>query len=386
MIWWVIAALVTAVVGGRLSPYEKPNLEKQLRHLPPVTSIRTTYGDLYDCIDFYKQPAFDHPLLKNHTFYFEMKPSSHGKGGERISKVGSRSKTKRVKTLWANGRGCPYGTVPIKRTAKEDPTGKILHFENQNSNISISSARYPGLHYALLEPKYDPLKMYTGVGAKMTTWKLSVTANQYSSAQIRVQKGDEYIQTGWRVDLTLNGDTMTRGFIYTHAGQSQCYNTECPGFVIVRPDQPLDAVLEPLSEPGGQLYEQKFSIWQDPLTGNWWLARGDEDGRIGFWPKSLFKSLKGMASYVNWGGEVYGPPEKPSPQMGSGSSFRGDPKYDACMVDVTYRNETNDVVMVAKTQESADARDYYDIKDFGLHYWVGTNVFAYGGPGGIIGN
>jgi hypothetical protein len=24
-------------------------------------------GDIIDCVDIYKQPAFDHPALKNHT-------------------------------------------------------------------------------------------------------------------------------------------------------------------------------------------------------------------------------------------------------------------------------------------------------------------------------
>jgi len=24
-------------------------------------------GDIIDCVDIYQQPAFDHPLLKNHT-------------------------------------------------------------------------------------------------------------------------------------------------------------------------------------------------------------------------------------------------------------------------------------------------------------------------------
>ncbi|KAK6945312.1 Neprosin [Dillenia turbinata] len=179
--------------------------------------------------------------------------------------------------------------------------------------------------------------MYAGVGEKITAWRLSVTANQYSSAQIRVQNGDEYIQTGWREDLTLNGDTRTRSFICTH-------------------------------------------VLLDPLTGNWWLSRGREDERIGFRPKSLFKSLDGMASYV------YGPPEKPSPQLGSGNSFRRDGNYDASKTDVTYRKETNDVVTATNTQESADARRYYDIKDMGNHYKESTKVFVYGGPGGMIGN
>ena len=28
---------------------------------------QTEYGDVIDCIDIYKQYAFDHPMLKNHT-------------------------------------------------------------------------------------------------------------------------------------------------------------------------------------------------------------------------------------------------------------------------------------------------------------------------------
>ena len=34
--------------------------------------MQTKYGDIYDCVDFYKQPAFDHPLLKNHNFHHEV--------------------------------------------------------------------------------------------------------------------------------------------------------------------------------------------------------------------------------------------------------------------------------------------------------------------------
>ncbi|WJZ82238.1 hypothetical protein VitviT2T_002012 [Vitis vinifera] len=34
-----------------------------------VKTIKTKHGDIYDCVDFYKQPAFDHPLLKNHNFH-----------------------------------------------------------------------------------------------------------------------------------------------------------------------------------------------------------------------------------------------------------------------------------------------------------------------------
>lgn len=29
--------------------------------------LQTKEGDIYDCVDIYKQLAFDNPLLKNHT-------------------------------------------------------------------------------------------------------------------------------------------------------------------------------------------------------------------------------------------------------------------------------------------------------------------------------
>lgn len=29
--------------------------------------IQNDFGDIYDCVDIYKQPAFDHPLLQNLT-------------------------------------------------------------------------------------------------------------------------------------------------------------------------------------------------------------------------------------------------------------------------------------------------------------------------------
>ncbi|KAG6520864.1 hypothetical protein ZIOFF_017926 [Zingiber officinale] len=38
---------------------------KKAKH--SLKTIQTITGDLFDCVDMYKQPAFDHPLLKNHT-------------------------------------------------------------------------------------------------------------------------------------------------------------------------------------------------------------------------------------------------------------------------------------------------------------------------------
>jgi hypothetical protein len=47
-----------------------------------------------------------------------------------------------------------------------------------------------------------------------------------------------------------------------------------------------------------------FFVWgfQDDISGNWWLQFNDEF--VGYWPRSLFHSLKDTADAIDWGGEV----------------------------------------------------------------------------------
>ncbi|EXB99733.1 hypothetical protein L484_023263 [Morus notabilis] len=51
-----------------ISREEDLDLERQLKLLnkPSIKTIQTKEGDIFDCVDINKQPAFDHPLLKNH--------------------------------------------------------------------------------------------------------------------------------------------------------------------------------------------------------------------------------------------------------------------------------------------------------------------------------
>lgn len=67
--------------------------------------LQTKYGDTIDCVDIYKQPAFDHPLLKDHKI--QLKPEKvheNEKSSSILPEVGP----------------CPDGTVPIVRARKED--------------------------------------------------------------------------------------------------------------------------------------------------------------------------------------------------------------------------------------------------------------------------
>ncbi|KAJ8622111.1 hypothetical protein MRB53_030640 [Persea americana] len=70
-------------------------------------------GDIIDCVDIYKQPALDNPLLKNHTI--QMIPNYvKGKTKE------SSSQFLQIQLLWKKCGTCPEGTVPIRRMLEGD--------------------------------------------------------------------------------------------------------------------------------------------------------------------------------------------------------------------------------------------------------------------------
>ncbi|KAF5197172.1 Nep-interacting protein [Thalictrum thalictroides] len=78
--------------------------------------LQTEYGDIYDCIDIYKQPAFDHPALKNHKI--QMESTSYPEGMKR--EISLLSNTTKVLNIGLPDGGCPKGTVPIRRIQKAD--------------------------------------------------------------------------------------------------------------------------------------------------------------------------------------------------------------------------------------------------------------------------
>ncbi|CAN1272358.1 hypothetical protein LINPERPRIM_LOCUS14515, partial [Linum perenne] len=65
---WFLVFGHNLITGFKLLVEEDKILETQLKYLNKhvVTTIETKYGESYDCVDFYQQPAFDHPLLRDH--------------------------------------------------------------------------------------------------------------------------------------------------------------------------------------------------------------------------------------------------------------------------------------------------------------------------------
>uniref|UniRef100_I1NVP1 Neprosin activation peptide domain-containing protein n=1 Tax=Oryza glaberrima TaxID=4538 RepID=I1NVP1_ORYGL len=82
----VALLLLVALIFSTLSPSEAEAeaaaatlRRRQVRSLlkrlnkPPLATIQSLDGDIIDCVHISRQPAFDHPLLKNHTI--QMRPS-----------------------------------------------------------------------------------------------------------------------------------------------------------------------------------------------------------------------------------------------------------------------------------------------------------------------
>uniref|UniRef100_A0A0E0CSI1 Neprosin PEP catalytic domain-containing protein n=1 Tax=Oryza meridionalis TaxID=40149 RepID=A0A0E0CSI1_9ORYZ len=69
---------------------------------------KTGDGDVYDCVDIYKQPAMNHPLLKNHII--QMEPSSYPLDLDIQSILSSNISESNFPDI-----KCPTGTIPILR-------------------------------------------------------------------------------------------------------------------------------------------------------------------------------------------------------------------------------------------------------------------------------
>ncbi|KAG7956552.1 hypothetical protein I3843_11G129900 [Carya illinoinensis] len=282
---------------------EDLEIDRQLKILnkPYIKSITTAEGDIFDCIDIYKQPAFDHPLLKNHSI--QMKPSSFPE------RVGDKTLRPAAKTF-ADGlnEGCPFGTVPIKRTRKED----------------LLWAKMFGKYSGMQQENYLAVQaniICMGAAAIINIQNPQVINNQFSQAFVQIRSGVDVIQVGWmflQVNPNLHGDNTMRTFGAWTAGENGCFSMLCLGFVQVYSKYPLGYVLDKVSRCEGVQHYVKFHIIKDTRSGNWGLVHGQYGRPVGYWPNSLFESLSISATEIRWGGGVYTDNNATSPPMGSG--------------------------------------------------------------------
>ncbi|XP_020586999.1 uncharacterized protein LOC110029171 [Phalaenopsis equestris] len=317
------------------------------RHLyklnkPAVMSIKSPDGDIIDCVHVSLQPAFDHPLFRNHTI--QTRPSFHPENHYEESKLESklgrnsshgRKASKQISQLWHKNGRCPENTVPIRRTKEEDvlrASSVMSYGRKKKRTIPFPLSSDPDLvnenghEHAISYVEGDE---YYGAKATMNVWNPQIQqSNEFSLSQLWILGGSfgedlNSIEAGWQVSPDLYGDSNTRLFTYWTSDAYQatgCYNLLCSGFIQINKEIAMGASISPISDYGGSQYDISILVWKDPKEGNWWMQFGEKHV-IGYWPSFLFSYLADSASMIEWGGEVVNTVADgahTSTQMGSG--------------------------------------------------------------------
>ncbi|CAN0897632.1 hypothetical protein LINGRAHAP2_LOCUS19249 [Linum grandiflorum] len=331
---------------------------------------QTKYGESYDCVDFYQQLAFDHPLLKDHKyeykfiFFMQMRHSYD----QQKDNLGTNHFD-----IWLNGKGCPANTVPVKRVTKEE-----LIKINIATNLVHNNSSF--IQVAVLRTTEQ--KKYHGGAMIHTIYRPTVKGRQYSSSRLVVRNGVDSIAAGWTVNPTLYPDNEPHFFIYTNTKDSHCYNTYCPGFVITTSKLPLDLLLKPHSTIGQELvWVSNFYVGQDAKSGDWFLWWRKDGIIVGYWPRRIFTNLADSADYVEWGGEVYSLPGTIPPPMGSGVLYNP-PKaaYNCFAEEIGLINENYELDLDPQSCIPYHTSDRYAIIDVGFLPPPEKRVIFYGGP------
>ncbi|XP_022714533.1 uncharacterized protein LOC111274162 [Durio zibethinus] len=362
------------VDGRSISSSEK--IIELAKHEGTIKTIQSEDGNVIDCVDIYKQPAFDHPLLKNHTI--QMKPNSY------IGEIEAENFDPKLIQEWYKNEHCPEGTIPIVRAQIPKPTRTLAFVPPRKDLDKVEIKADPPKNHEYAQVSVDDGN-YFGVSAWLNVWNPATFDTEFSLAQIWVVSGREYsvlntVEAGW---ITNSDQNQTRLFIYwTSDGYEKtgCYNLECPGFVQTNNKVVLGSLLEPVSTYGGTQFDINIFIHKDKQSGNWWLRIQQID--VGYWPGSIFTTLSDRADRLSWGGEIVNLQSQghhTSTQMGSGH-FPSEGFNKASYIrNLRHMDESGSIKDAESVVPYVTRPECYDLqmgdmKNFGTH-------FLFGGPG-----
>ncbi|XP_051220809.1 protein neprosin-like [Lolium perenne] len=357
---------------GTIGPWE--NTSKILIDRQVNKTIVMEDGDVYDCIDANHQPAFDHPLLKNHKI--QMEPSSFPIGLN--IKPSSLHVDAQVNLSIID---CPAGMIPILRNSK---LGQIIVHNIDQVFKPNTQHQEAGIKY------FDDLY---GVRATINVYEPKVYKDSADLSQtgIQIDNGPkdqiDSIVVCYSVAPSFAGDTFARFHVSWTDGalKKSCVDHNCPGFVQVSQNVGIGGRVLPISVYNGPQYVINILVFKDPKTNNWWLAYGEENTPIGYWPSSLFTRIKDKGDFSFWGGHVAGPTASiNSPQIGSGHFASEGYGKAAFMKNIQIVDEKNKLVTPNRDKDlfgTSDLTKYtvdgYGVNKYGMHMY-------YGGPGVIV--
>lgn len=348
---------------------------------PYIETIQSSDGDLIDCVESHKQPAFDHPQLKGQK---PLDPPERPKGHNQ-----TRNSENNLQLWNLFGKSCPQGTIPIRRTSEDDilRASSIRKFGTKIRRPIRRDSSSNGHEHAV---GYASGAEYYGAKSSINVWAPRVS-NQYefSLSQMWVISGSfgndlNTIEAGWQISPELYGDNYPRFFTYWTNDAYQatgCYNLLCSGFVQTSNKIAIGAAIRPVSSYRRRQFDITLLIWKDPKHGNWWLEFGSGI-LVGYWPAFLFTHLRSHASMIQYGGEVvnsHPSGSHTSTQMGSGH-FAGEGFGRAAYFrNLKFVDWDNNLIPVQNLKVLADHPNCYDIRGGANRVW--GNYFYYGGPG-----
>ncbi|GAB2229119.1 hypothetical protein Droror1_Dr00023254 [Drosera rotundifolia] len=400
--------LVCALNYTKYRQVSSLRLARIQRHLdkinkPPVLTILSPDGDTIDCVHRRKQPALDHPLLKNHKIQRKpewpklnaMKTVDEQQEGRKH--LGKESNNVAFQLWHSNGTRCPKGTVPIRRSTAHDVLrakslydfGRKRRRAHPDQQIDAPDVISGNGHEHAIAYTGSTEEIY-GARATINVWDPSIEeVNEFSLSQIWVLSGSfdsdlNSIEAGWQVSPELYGDNRPRLFTYWTSDAYQatgCYNLLCAGFIQTNNRIAIGAAISPISAFDGNQYDITVLIWKDPKLGNWWMGFGDGN-LVGYWPTELFSHLGDHATMVEWGGEIVNMrpnEEHTATQMGSGQFSEDRFGRASYFRNLEIVDSDNSLNAVQNVQTLAENTNCYDIESSYSSDW-GT-YFYYGGPG-----
>ncbi|XP_048133974.1 uncharacterized protein LOC115756789 [Rhodamnia argentea] len=391
--WATLANSVSRESMNRKASEDDDDVDRRLKLLnkPAVKSIQSADGDIIDCVDIHRQPAFDHPALKNHVI--QMEPSIKLPSENKATKNES-SRPVLLSQTWQKSGSCPKGTIPIRRIRRQDllrasspeQFGKMHHPHSQDHVENSTLNENLGQQAILLTVGYN----YIGASADINVWNPNLDLpDDFTTAQIWLLggPGDKYesVESGWMVNPKLYGDKRTRLFTHWTADgnvATGCFDLTCSGFVQTNHEVALGSALSPISSEWAQ-YQISVGIFLDPQTSNWWL-RLTNNLVVGYFPASLFFYLKRSAIMVNWGGQVHSTMVKKAPhtRTGMGSGEYSEKLYGhACYINHVRIVDFSLALKYPEWVGVYNDEAYCYNGDNHRDGYIGEPVFYFGGPG-----
>ncbi|KAH1212333.1 hypothetical protein GmHk_14G040562 [Glycine max] len=267
--------------GSSLSRHKILEVERKLNHLRrhSLKTIQSEDGDVIDCIDINKQPAFDHPALKGHKI--QMAPTYNSAKKDKTVGTRTRNNAKSGKMMKQRTEGssvtksgrCPEGTILVRRIRGRDML-KANSIEDYGRKKPSFSHQHVGQRNKNLI-SFAQLKNHSD--------------DEYSTSQVSLLTGPykdfECVEAGWAVNPSVYGDRQTRLFVYWTADASNktgCFDLTCPGFVQIS-NCPGCSNLSHINSWWASKYIIIIYIYKDPYTNNWWVQYGEKTN-IGYWP------------------------------------------------------------------------------------------------------